>query len=248
MNFYSFFKIGKDVFFPGDVSKSKVLSLLSKKYSKMSWAGLQILALKHCYLQLFPFSSSPKPVACVNDTLLDMDEVKDFKVQDLLILERKDATFCFRLEEIVSIFHNDLSRSVLEYEPQFHIFTLTKAFRLPTHPYLQQPFTLEEIHQIMEQMVLKFHALPKMYPEVYLFMGHASSILQQSKGLSNYALTGFLESWFESHGTRFVEKYNVKTRENQSYWDLTLSKSIRMEEQMYTWFLESTFLPFTTAI
>ena len=97
-------------------------------------------------------------------------------------------------------------------------------------------------------MVLKFHALPKMYPEVYLFMGHASSILSSSKGLSNYALTGFLEAWFESHGTRFKEKYNVKTRENQSYWDLTLSKSIRMEEQMYTWFLESTFLPTTTVV
>ena len=237
MEFLDFYRLGKNVLEPQHLSQSPVLQRLAQQTTK-KWPVLQVLALKHCYRQLFPFPTSVP--SSVNDTLLDLDPVKDFSVQELILVQRKHNVFCFRLEEILSIFHNDLSRSVLEYEPQYHILTLTKAFRLPTHPYLQEPFTLDEIRQIMNQMVLKFDALPREFPIVYLFLRHAKTILDTCSSLSssNYETTKCLEHLLEQHQTRFIEKFTVKTRENHSYWDLTFPKSVRTEKQMYLWFLE----------
>ena len=240
MEFHDFYRVGKGVFYPKDVSKSTILSGLAKRHQKLPWKVSQVLALKHCHRLLFPLSEKALET-CVNDTLLDLEPITDSSVQDLLLVERKGNVFCFSLEEILSIFHNDLSRSVVEYEPHYHITTLTKAFRLPTHPYLQEKFTVDEIRQIVEQIVLKFDSLPAAYPEVYLFFRHATALLKTCTDKSNYETTTCLEAFFEAHKARFVEKYTVKTRENQSYWNVGLFSKARTDCDRYLWFVENVF-------
>lgn len=241
MDFENFYRIGEGVVHVKDVSHSRTLSRLKKEAGKDTpWKVLQILALRHCFLQLFPLSKE-SVMNCVNDTLLDFDSVSDYAVRDLIIVESRGSTFCFRLEEILSIFHNDLSRSVLEYEPQYHILTLTKAFRLPTHPYLQEKFSVDEVSQIVQQMVVKFDALPRQFPEVYLYLRHASDIIPRCEKKSNYEVTQVLEAFFESQRSRYLEKYTIKTRENHSHWNTTLPKRVRTERQMYLWFLDTVF-------
>jgi len=242
MDFYKFYDAGAKVILPQDMSRSSILARLFKETGKKTpWNVLQVLALKHCYLQLFPYPQE-KPIHCVNDTLLDFDSVSDYTVENLIVVEsRRGSTFCFSLQEILSIFHSDLSRSVLEYEPQYHILTLTKAFRLPTHPYLQETFTAEDIRQIIQQMVLKFDTLPLQYPEVYVFLRNAFSVLEQCQKKSNYDITTCLETYFESQKSTFKQKYTVKTRENQSYWDTQFPKQVKDEKQVYLWFLQTMF-------
>lgn len=239
MDFLNFYFLASGVVSATDISKSETLKRIQKEVGRgASWTVVQALALRYCYLQLFPFSPAKPITGCVNDALLDFDPVSDYTSQELVVVESRGSTFCFRLEELLSIFHNDLSRSVLEYEPQYHILTLTKSFRLPTHPYLQKRFTSDEIAQIVHQMVLKFDTLPKKFPEVFLFLRNATALLKKCDKKSNYEVTTLLESFFESHQCHYVEKYTVKTRENQSYWGISLPKRVRTERQMYLWFLE----------
>lgn len=241
MDFYNFYEIGRGVVHAHDIPRSKTLAQIQRAAGKnVPWPILQILVLKHCYLEFFPLSLDA-PLHCINDTLLDFDPVSDYTFKDLIVVKSRESSFCFRLEEILSIFHNDLSKSVLEYEPQHQIVTLTKSFRLPTHPYLQERFTMEDISQIVQQMVVKFDALPRKFPEVYLFLRNAKMILETCRNKSNYHITTYLETYFESQHTHYVEKYSVKTRENQSHWDASIPKRIRTEPQMYYWFLENVF-------
>ena len=243
MDFFTFYGIGADVVQEKDISRSTTLARLRKDAGKnISWDILQVLALKHCYLALFPpLMTEASSLQCVNDTLLDFDPVCDYSERELIVIETRGSTFCFRLEELLSIFHNDLSRSVLEYEPQYHILTLTKAFRLPTHPYLQEKFTKDDIAQMVHQMILKFDRLPLDYPEVYLFLRNADLVLDTCSKKSNYDITTCLETYFESQQSRYIQKFTVKTRENQSYWDTKLPKRVKTEKQMYLWFLETMF-------
>ena len=241
MDFYKFYNAGAEVVFPHDTSRSSILARLYKETGKKTpWNVVQVLALKHCYLQLFPFSQE-KSIPYVNETLLDFDPVSDYSVENLIVVESRGSTFCFTLEEIMSVFHSDLSRSVLEYEPQYHILTLTKSFRLPTHPYLQETFTADDIRQIVQQMVLKFNTLPLQYPEVYVFLRNAFSVVEQCQKKSNYDITTYLETYFESQRSTFKQKYTVKTRENQSYWDTQFPKQVKNEKQVYLWFLDTVF-------
>jgi len=240
MEFHEFYRVGKGVFYPKDVPKSTILSSITKRFKKLPWNVSQVLALKQCHRELFPFSEKVLET-CVNDTLLDLEPITDASVENLLLVERKGNVFCFSLEEILSIFHSDLSRSVVEYEPHYHITTLTKAFRLPTHPYLQEKFTVDEIRQIVEQIVLKFDSFPAVYPEVFLFLRHATTLLETCADKSNYETTTCLEAFFEAHKARFMEKYTVKTRENQSYWNVCLPQFPRTDSGRYLWFVENIF-------
>jgi len=244
MEFSTFYNIGLPVLEPltdADLVHYKKMALFLKQ-SNFDKQTAMLLALKYCFLQIMPPLAS-LPSSCINDVFLDLEPVKECQ-DPVLVIEGKHGAFCFRLEEILSLFHNDLSRSVVEYEPTYKVFSVMKTFRLPTHPYTGGPFTLQELGQLINQIVVAFDKLPLRCFEVYVFLSHARQMHQECQGKSNYEVTTALETFFEGRAMRYIEKFNKKTKDNFSHWNAKFPLRVANEKQLYLWFLKDVFLPF----
>ena len=239
MEFTKFCRAGMDIIQREDVKKSTVIAEVVKKQGRnASWNTIRILVLKYCFHRLFV---QPQTISsCINDLLLDFDTVvKECNPRDVVMVRSPQGDFCFTTEELLSIFHSDLSRSTLDIDPQYGIASITKNFRLPTNPYTQRVFTEDEIAQIVDQVALKAERLPREHFEAYMFFQDYRALLRECSGKSNYEVVGILEAYFESRGVRYVQQH--KKKENTSRWSAVVPKDIRTDAMMYAWFLDHVF-------
>lgn len=190
---------------------------------------LRVYSIRSCYKALFPNFYERNLSDITNEFLLDYStSCLSLHPYQTIIIDQGKNRYAFSKDEIFKIFHYDLIRSNIDYEPRYNITTLRKSFRLPTNPYSNQIFTLDSIKQIIGQLFLFDMSLPErnMYPEVYLYLFYAEEILKSSLALNSYDLTSFLYEFF--HQKRFVFKENFNHLENNSLW-IEQGKSVDWE-------------------
>jgi hypothetical protein len=240
MDFLSFYRIGSSVLsLPGTFS-SKIYQRFASKHEQK--AIVSVLVLKYCYSQIIDMK---KKTVCMNDYLLDFETATNTcQSADVIIVKgKKRETFCFTLQEILSIYKSDLCRSVLVYDNILRVYTVMKNFRLPRNPYSNEIFSIDETRQIISQIVLKTSDLPREFYDVYVFLQYFENIFSVCMTKEPYEVTNNLHTFFEKHGFRFVERYIKKNDENQSHWKYVEQKSVM--KNMYDWFILNVFLPLT---
>lgn len=245
IRFDRFYKIGTDLFYEmPTVHDSFLFRQICKMFPSASTKVKILLVLVQCYQKIF--TDNPIVSDCINEHLLDFESINTHDATKLIFLKNtKGESFCFTLEELFQIFHNDLSKSVLDYEPYYKLFTITKTFRLPRHPYSGQTFSLDEILQILNNMVLSQDRLPALeYVEIYLFLAHARSLYSSCQGKSNYEMTTILDDFYQSKGLSYIQKYNAKAKENLSRWSSHKKIMTKNQKRHYMWFIENIYLEF----
>lgn len=178
----------------------------------------------------------------MNDFLLDFETATSTcqSADVIIVTGKKKETFCFSLEEILSIYKSDLSRSVLVYDNVLRVYTVMKNFRLPRNPYSNEIFSIDETRQIISQIVVKTSDLPREFYDVFVFLQHCKTIIPACMTKEPYEVTNYLHTFFETHGFRFVERYIRKNDENQSHWKHVAQKTAM--KNMYDWFIVNVFL------
>jgi hypothetical protein len=140
------------------------------------------------------------------------------KINSIIVRDFANNYYCFTFDEIIQIFHTDLSRSNAEIEPNYNVCSVQKSFRLPHNPYSNLCFSVLEIKQILSQILLIRDKMLnfKKFPEVCFFLFHYIEIVDACKDLSPYYTTDFLNEFFESLGLMFKEK--IINNQNHSKW------------------------------
>jgi len=220
MNFIDFSRVAFTVIDQSSLDVKQSWIIKDENYQNKE--TLLLYSLVKCFKMIFPrfYESKKFPV---NEYFLDWTtETNDFFHKAVMIKD-KNNLYMFLPEEIVHIFHNDLTRSYIEVEPTYNVCNIIKSFRIPHNPYSNTPFSLADIKDIISQLIL-MGGIPnewKKYPELYIFFQHFESIYRQANNLNNYFMTDFLSTFFKKKGLHFQEKFKKKTKsyyENLSVW------------------------------
>lgn len=237
MDIFQFIKKTKHVF--QQLSRNKMNKARIHKYKKLptSIADLRMLSLKSCYHVLFPNFYKRKIYQFTNEFFLDWEsptvETYQKNPREIIVIDSKNKYYAFTIHELFSIFHHDLIRSSVDYEPVYRIITLRRNFRCPTNPYSNSRFTIQEIQQFMAQLFLYDIEVEKYdFPEVFLFLIHASKILENVDILNGYQMTSYLNDFFEAHHLQFMEEFNNEL--NHSTW--ISQKAIKNQEIITDYF------------
>jgi len=198
MNFYDFLQLFKSI---------QLDNHLPSNVSSLSKAT-------QCYKKLFQSCYPVPPSNFFNDTFLDFEtQIGAIPIQNKIIV----AGHAFLFEEMVDIWHNDLSYSTAELEPVTGLCFFTEKFRLPRNPWNSLPFKKDEIGLILSQFVLKDKiSMLKKYPEVYCFAEYFEPIFEsRSEKLS-------IENIFKEKGLLFKPVYGKEKNGhecfNRSHW------------------------------
>jgi len=222
MNFYDFCKIADKIIFHIPIEDLKKSHLLKDYTIPKEKNKFILFSLKTCYSKLFPkFYDTQRDFT--NEYFLDWTTETYNYSGPTIKIKNNNNLYIFLPEEILHIFHNDLSRSHVEIEPRYNICNLMKSFRIPHNPYSNTPFSIKDIKDIISQFILFNENIINWnkFPEVYLFFENFEIILKDTEPLNNYFTIDYLSSFFKKKGLVFVEQYKKKTKlfyENESYW------------------------------
>lgn len=191
-------------------------------------------------------------IQCENETCLDFETLTSTQLwKDMIIVKSSQNTFCFTIDEILKMMHQDLSTSEAGYFEtramgRLHsLCTLRKGFRLPTHPYSGKPWTLSELDQIIGQLFLKTtnFQLLQSYPEVIVFLKHYQEFYSQSQSLNRDQMISKIQTLFEKYGLVFHQDFtpNSVTKDcvNRSLWKWkTVPKNLKTSLQLWQFILK----------
>jgi hypothetical protein len=233
MEFVDFMIMSKkivDTLSSNELKKSNILKNIDT--NKKNIEELKMLGICKCFKMIFP-NYYRKKLDIKNEYFLDWTTPTEDYIKDDLIIVTDDSknTYSFLFDEIINIFHNNLSRSNAEIEPQYNICTVTKSFRLPVNPYSNLSFSLNEMKQIISQILLynKKMIQYKEMPEIYHFLKNYEIIIKDCENLSNYFVTDYLFLFFKKKGLIYKEKTKIKTKvfcDNFSKWQDKKMKNI----------------------
>jgi len=224
MHFVDFIEIALKVVEKLPIEKIKNSTIMKKEKTKFrNHDDLKIHSIIKCYLQIFPHYYKNSS-AFINEYFLDWSTRTDEPDDDVIIVkDHLNNYYCFKFNEVVNIFHIDLSRSNADLEFHYNICSVQKSFRLPHNPYSNLVFSVEEVKQILSQILLiKDKNLNfKKYPDVCWFLYNYQEVMKECKGLSSYYATDALNKFFEQKGLFYKEKTKIISRnvcENYSEW------------------------------
>jgi hypothetical protein len=233
MNFVEFIKIAKPIINKLSDDEIKNSLVFHKKIRKNKLASrdhLVFQSIKTCYDLIFKkIFTNHQSRHAMNEYFLDWSTETQNYSEPSIWVNTVQGSYCFLPEEIINIFHSDLNRSNVDYEPNYKIYTLTKSFRLPQNPYSNLRFTTDEIRQILSQLFLIHNDISEIFPELYSFFLNAEQILYDVENKSNYLITSYLDDFFSSQGLIFKENYKFnqisKQIDNYSTWSFKKTKN-----------------------
>jgi len=209
------------------ILQKKIISLSQIPEIQILTDKKYIRYLQHLYEEIVLIKYRPT-LASMNVYFLDLEtNTGDIDIsQKMEIVCNRQEKYDFLYHEIIQCFHHNLSCSSIHEDSIYHVTSLTKNFKLPTNPYSNKVFSIEEIYQIIS-CILRNSRIPFHFcfpPEVFLFLQYAEFILScnPSQIKTTYEITSWLDSFFQEHDLQFDQKYNKNY--NRSTWRCKTTK------------------------
>lgn len=229
MDFREFCRIMRDIF--QTLSRTQLQKIFPHQRTKQ----LELQKSIHCYLMIFHNSlqhfATLKPI---NEYFLDLETpTTPLPPHTIIVPHDSQTSYVFTIDDIINIFHTNLSQSTVEYNHTYKLCTLTRSFCPPRNAYTGLPFTIAQVKWILTQMALynETHHL-KRFPEVQTFVMFLDKFYDKIQGIdSDYDMTEHIIDFFDQHSLMFVQKYGrVQSSSelcyNNSHWKNKKKKQV----------------------
>jgi hypothetical protein len=220
MNFLDFLQLSKKVSTTiPTLNKMKKLSI-TKSLTKIpeSRNELYFTILRQCFKGINNDKIQERKKQYVSTMIMSTgQQIADFEGA-IINVPDGNKWYGFSIEDIIGLFHGNLSMSITNetYIDNVPLVTLDESFRLPSNPFDNKPFTMEQLKEIVSQLI--YYKAEIEYPEVQLFLENFDQIINDSN--QSFDSKIYLKKFFQNHGLTFYEDVLVRGPNiyNNSRW------------------------------
>jgi hypothetical protein len=177
---------------------------------------LYFAILRQCYKSITNIQQRKKQY--ISSMLITSgQQIQDFQG---VIINVPDGNkwYGFSIEDIIGLFHGNLCMSIANetFVDQVPLVTLDESFRLPSNPFDNKPFSIQQLNEIVSQLI--YYQVEIEFPEVQIFLENFQQIINDSN--QSFDTKMYLKKFFEKNGLLFYEDVIVRGRNiyNNSRW------------------------------